>query len=60
VTKKQKETRKELDPVFDAQGNRVCAMEGCTTRLSKYNDHIVCRAHTVEYAINYLPIEEPV
>lgn len=47
-----------LEPKTDTQGNRVCAWEGCVTRLSRYNDHIVCRVHSAEYAVNYLPIHE--
>lgn len=49
---------KPLKPKTDAQGNRVCAWKGCVTRLSKYNEHIVCRVHSAEYAVNYLPIHE--
>lgn len=47
-----------LEPKTDAHGNRFCAWEGCSTRLSRYNDHIVCRTHSVNYAVNYLPTHE--
>jgi hypothetical protein len=50
--------KKDLDPVVDSNGVRRCAWANCTTPLSRYNEHIVCGAHTVDYAINYLPIAE--
>jgi hypothetical protein len=48
----------ELIPVIDSDGIRRCAWHGCTTALSVYNEHIVCRRHVVDYAVNYLPIAE--
>lgn len=48
------------DPInLSTNNKRYCAWDGCETKLSIYNDGLVCRRHIYDYAINYLPTIAP-